>query len=333
MTNNINVKGHWRCRVSTFCFVFISLLIVGITSTHAEEILTSRMRPMLGTYVEITVDGLSKEKAYRAIEEAFEAIAEVDRLLSSHRPESELNAINEAAGREAIQVSPWTYECIAAAIDLGEESQGAFDITSRPVLELWGFVQKKYYFPTEIELKRALTLVNYRNVILLRNKVADRTFSPHRSSSEIFRVGLEHPKMQLDVGGIGKGFAVDKAVDALKRLGVRAGLVRAGGDLYGFGSRKWKVGISDPLDPQKMVMTVEIQNEAISTSGNYRNFFEHNNRRYSHIIDPRSGWPVPRRQSLSVRGPTCTLTDGWSTALFVNSKLRPPLFLHVLDVR
>ncbi len=283
------------------------------------------MRPMLGTYVEIQVEGLDDAAANDAIEAAFAAVDEVDRLLSSHRPDSELNAINAAAGRCMVSVSPWTRECIEAAIQVGRQSGGEFDITCRPLLDLWGFVRKEYRLPDKSELRAALPLVNFQDILILRNNPAH--------GRERCWIGLPRIGMKLDVGGIGKGFAVDKAVEALKEAGVASGLVRAGGDLCGFGPHPWKVGIANPSDPRRAVNTFEIMNEAVSTSGDYENFFEIRGHRYTHIINPRTGWPVAHVRSFSVHSPTCTQSDAWSTALFVNPKLKPPGSIRVADMR
>jgi len=288
---------------------------------------------MLGTYVEITVTGLDQERANRAIEDGFAAVDEVDRLLSSHRPDSELNAINAAAGDRAIAVSPWTYECIAVGIDVGKRSDGAFDITCRPILDLWGFVRKQYRLPTQSEIQTVLPLVNYQIVISLINDMTMHVFSAVPTDRKRFRVGLPRKGMKLDVGGIGKGFAVDKAVEALQQVGAGSGLVRAGGDLRGFGPQKWKVGIAHPSHPRQPAIEFEIQDEAVSTAGDYENFFKIKGRRYSHIIDPRTGWPVRHCRSLSVRAPACALSDAWSTALFVNPKAKAPDSIRVMDFR
>lgn len=287
-----------------------------------------RMRPMLGTYVEIEVEEINGQKANRAIEEAFKAVAEVDQLLSSHRSESELNLINAAAGKHAIQVSRWTYQCIESAIHISELSDGAFDITCRPVLDLWGFVHKKYHFPSAKALDAALDKVNFRKIQLLKN-LPSKSFG----TEPVYRVGLGEAGMKLDVGAIGKGFAVDKAVEALQGCGIANGLVRAGGDIRGFGSTQWKIGIANPLSPGKPIFELNIQNEAVSTSGSYQNYFVHRGKRYSHVIDPRTGWPVESRHSLSVRAPTCTQSDGWSTALFVNPKINLPHSIEIIDMR
>jgi len=303
------------------------------TTAFAAESPVTRMRPMLGTYVEITVNGLDYERANQAIDAGFAAISEVDRLLSSHRTDSELNRINAAAGNGAIPVAIWTHECIKMAVDVGHQSEGAFDITCRPVLDLWGFVRKEYRLPSQHELDSALPLVNYRDIILIADPVSTSEKSSESSKPVRFQIGLARIGMKLDVGGIGKGFAVDKAVEALQKSGVRMGLVKAGGDFRGFGGKIWRVGIADPVDWHCPIVEIDILDEAISTSGDYENFFEVNGRRYGHLVDPRTGMPVQHRHSLSVRATTCTLSDAWSTALFVSHTIPHPASIRVVDVR
>jgi FAD:protein FMN transferase len=329
-----NNQPSFNCRASVslavdlkklrlLLFIFAGLTLLSTISVSAETF--SRMRPMLGTYVEISIHGSDRAKAYKTIDEGFSAIDELDHLLSSHRIDSELNAINQAAGKTAISVSPWTYECVAAAVEIGDQTKGAFDITCRPILELWGFVQKKYHFPEQMEIDGVLPFVNYQNILLLESKGLPLSLGR-------YRIGLLRSHMQIDVGGIGKGYAVDKAVEALERIGVQSGLVRAGGDLRAFGPEEWDIGIADPSNPEKAVRKFKLRNAAVSTSGNYQNYFVMRGKRYAHIIDPRNGWPVQHHRSLSVQAPTCMLSDAWSTALFVNPKLNHSKSIQVLDV-
>lgn len=294
----------------------------------------TRMRPLLGTFVEITAEGSDEARAARAIDSAFAAIEEVDRLLSSHRADSELATINAAAGERAVAVSPWTWECLSRGVEIGRASGGAFDVTCQPMLALWGFFQKRgYRVPSAGELAAVRPLVDYRNVLLLRGDFSTRALASAPWSLGERRVGLLRPGMRLDVGGIGKGFAADKAVEALRAAGVRSGLVRCWGDLRAFGPRTWRVGVADPARPDRAAVEMGIRDEGFSTAGDYRNAFEVNGRRYSHVLDPRTGMPVRRFHSCSVRAPSGTLADAWSTALLVDPGLSLPAGVRVADLR
>jgi thiamine biosynthesis lipoprotein len=278
----------------------LPLILLLALESRAEEI--KRMEPLLGTYVEIVAVG-DKVDLQAAIDKGFDAFREVDRLLSSYRPESELEAINRLAGVRPMIVSSWTYECLEKAARIGHESKGAFDITCRPLLDIWGFLSKKYRVPSPPQIRKARLLVDYRRL--------DLKESPQSRTAYLSQKG-----MTVDVGGIGKGFAVDKAVAALKQSGATAGRVRAWGDCAVFGERDWTIQIEKGK-------TVTLRNEAMSTSGNYENFFELGGRHYAHIVDPRTGRPVRGMRSVTVTGRACTDTDAWSTAIFVNPRLEP----------
>jgi thiamine biosynthesis lipoprotein len=286
--------------------VLIALLIGG-AGASGEEV--KRMQPMLGTYVEITAAGQDKAQLQAAIDEAFEAIKKVDRLISSFRSDSEVEEINRCSGRREVAVSPWTFECLRKAVHVGEQSRGAFDVSCRPLLDLWGFLKREYRLPSATEQRIARELVDYRQ-LELKEWPGVRMQAPRRTAY------LKRSGMRIDLGGVGKGFAVDKAALALRQAGVEAGLVRAWGDVYGFGDRDWAVKITG-------ARSVKIRNQAVSSSGNYENFFEIDGKKYSHIIDPRTGNPVEGVRGVTVRAARCTDADAWATAIFVDPGLRP----------
>lgn len=277
------------------------LVLLPAVKSPAEEI--RRMEPLLGTYVEIVAEGDIHDGLQQAVDQGFDAFRKVDALLSSFRPENELNQINRCAGVRPVGVSAWTYECLERAAQIGRQSGGAFDITCRPLLDIWGFLTKQYRVPSAAEMDAAKKLVDYRR-LKLEN-------SPARRSAFLSERG-----MTIDVGGIGKGFAVDKAVSALKAAGVKSGRVRAWGDCFAFGERDWKIEIEKGK-------AVVLRNGAVSTSGDYENFFESGGKHYAHIVDPRTGRPVDGMRSVTVKARTCTESDAWSTAIFVNPRLRP----------
>jgi thiamine biosynthesis lipoprotein len=306
------------------------IYLIGIDISYGEFSITSRMRPLLGTYVEISVESDSRVRADEAIEVGFAAIERVDRLLSSHRADSELNLVNAQAGISPVYVSLWTFQCIENALKISESTRGAFDITCRPILDLWGFVQKDYHWPTPKQIADRKTLTGWRRVIQFKLSTSSRPVSP---SDHRYFVGLPRNGMSLDVGGIGKGFAVDRAVEMIQKSGVRSCLVRAGGDLRAWGTHSWKIGVANPSDPATSVRRLSLSHGAISTAGDYENYFEKDGVRYSHIIDPRTGHPTRHRHSVSVRAPTCTLSDAWSTSLFIDPSLKPPIDIEILDQR
>lgn len=264
-----------------------------------------RAQPLLGTFVVVTVFGTNGATTHSAIDQAFDAVRRVDALMSVHRADSELSRLNSSAAERAVPVSEELFRVIAFAQNVARETDGAFDATIRPVAELWGFIWKQHRLPSEAELRQALATVGHQLVTL---DAAQRT------------VQFKQPGVSIDLGGIAKGYAVDCAIEALRQHGISNAMVRAGGDLCVMGSppgeRSWKVQLEDPARSGQRVL-LPLRDAAISTAGNYENFFVVDGRRYSHILNPRTGMPVEGIAACSVVAATCLESDAWSTALFV----------------
>jgi FAD:protein FMN transferase len=257
-----------------------------------------RAQPLLGTYVVISVDG---ENVQPAISAAFEEVRRIDALMSLHRPDSELAKLNT---RQIDVVSEDLYKVLAKAREISELTEGSFDITIRPVADLWGFIWKEYRLPTAEELEIVLPKVDYRLVQL----------DPARRSVRFLRDGVS-----IDLGAIAKGYAVDCAIEKLRSMGITNAMVRAGGDLRVMG--KWRVQIEDPEKHGRRTK-LRLKDAAISTSGNYENYFVVAGRRYSHILNPRTGMPVEGVAACTVIAPTCMESDALATALFVHGPER-----------
>lgn len=264
-----------------------------------------RSQPLLGTFVTVTAYGADRAEVNTAISAAFAEVRRVDALMSLHRADSELTRLNEAASREAVVASPDLFRVIAKAQEIAAETDGAFDITVRPLTQLWGFIWKEYRLPTPEELARVLPLVDYR---LLELDAARRT------------VRFRQPSMSLDLGGIAKGFAVDCAIERLRALGVTNALVKAGGDLRVIGlppgRDHWEIQLEDPRKAGRRE-TIPLRAGALSTSGNYENFFVVAGHRYGHIVNPRTGLPSEGVAACTVTAPTCMESDALATACVV----------------
>lgn len=277
----------------------IALILVAVWYTLGLKARPlKRTEMIMGTVVEITVIPPNQE----AIEEAFDAIKEVDQLMSTYKPESEVSILNRQGQNH---VSLQTSRIIQEAIKFSEVTNGAFDITCRPLINLWKRAKKEEKIPTLKEIEEARSLVSYKKIILQGDLVK-----------------FQEPGMQIDLGGIAKGWAVDKAIQALKRRGVRAALVNAGGDLFALGKRglwkKWDVGIQNPRDEEKILSTIEVSHRGVATSGDYRRYFTLEGRRFSHIVDPRTGETVEDvPMSVTVVAPDATTADALATGIFV----------------
>jgi thiamine biosynthesis lipoprotein len=269
-----------------------------------------RAQPLLGTYVVISARG---ENANTAVSAAFEEIRRIDALMSLHRVDSELVKLN---ARVTETVSEDLFKVLVKAREISELTDGSFDVTIRPLADLWGFIWKEYRLPTTDELASTLPKVDYRLVQL----------DPARRTVRFARDGVS-----IDLGGIAKGYAVDCAIEKLRSMGITNAMVRAGGDLRVMG--EWTVQIEDPQKEGKRT-TIQLKDAAISTSGDYENYFVIDGKRYSHILDPRTGLPVQDVAACTVIAPTCMESDALATGLFVYGPERTAQrFRNTINVR
>jgi thiamine biosynthesis lipoprotein len=273
-------------------------------------------RYVMGTSVQVQAFGGDESTRRTAIDEAFAAFAEVDRLMSNYRDDSELALVNRRAARGAVSVSDPMFGVLDAARRVSSASNGAFDITVGPLVRLWGFHDKTAHVPTDADLATVRPLVDYRNVIL---------DADHRTV-RFARAGVE-----LDLGGIAKGFAVEVAADVLRRRGL-TGFIDAGGNQYLLGTppgkRAWNVGIKNPDVRDQVMGVVETGEISVSTSADYYNFLVANDRKYGHILDPRTLEPATESLSVTILSRDGTLADAMSKAAFI---LGPKRGLALVD--
>jgi FAD:protein FMN transferase len=285
----------------------LCLLLAGCRATPRSRGIEPlrRSQPLLGTFVTVTIFTADREAGQHAINEAFAEFRQVDALMSIHRPESEISQVNAKAWHNPVVVSPQLFQVLAAGQEIARQTDGAFDMTVGPLVQLWGFLWKQYRLPTEAELKEVLPRVGYQQVEL----------NPATRTVRFLREGIS-----LDLGGIAKGYAVDRAIERLQQLGIDAAMVKAGGDLRVIGlppeQSGWEVQLEDPRKQGKRTM-LQLKPGALSTSGNYENYFVVNGHRYSHILDPRTGLPIQNIAACTLLASTCMASDAWATACVV----------------
>ncbi|MEO5802257.1 MAG: FAD:protein FMN transferase [Verrucomicrobiota bacterium] len=291
-------------------FVPSSLLLASCQTTPQNLELIRRSQPLLGTFVTISAYGSNREKTQQAVSEAFGEIQRIDSLMSLHRADSELNFLNSRGALEPVKVSPELFQVIAKAQEIAAETAGSFDITIRPLADLWGFIWKEYRMPTDSELEAVLPRVNYK---LIEIDPALQT------------IRFLKPGVSIDLGGIGKGYAVDGAIEKLQTFGISKAMVKIGGDLRVIGSPPgkghWTVQIEDPKKEGHR-HNISLRDAALSTSGNYENFFTIKGKRFSHILNPRTGLPIQNVSACTVSASTCTESDAYATAFFVYGRDR-----------
>jgi FAD:protein FMN transferase len=282
-----------------------ALLIAGCARDGG---LYKETRTIMGTYVTITaVRGALPEVVVRAaVNDAFAEIVRVDDLMSTYKPESQLSLVNARAGEGPVKVDRELAETVKDALDIAAMTGGGFDPTVEPLVKLWGIASKDARVPSESEIQNAVRLVDYRDVAV----------DLGRSTVVIKRKG-----MSIDLGGIAKGYAADRAVEALRKGGVTAGIVAVAGDLRLFGKRPdgrlWRIGIQHPRDKDALIAKLDVTDAATSTSGDYERYFIKNGVRYHHILDPKTGYPARGLVSVSVLAPKSWLADSLATGLFV----------------
>ncbi|MBI4685102.1 MAG: FAD:protein FMN transferase [Nitrospirae bacterium] len=290
------------------CYIlFILLLFTVLACVPQKDKVYQKSQIIMDTVVTITVVSDSSEKAETAIDRTFSEVEKLNKLLNFYSSLSEVSEINKNAGIKSVPVSPETIEVIEKAIHTAEKTYGAFDITIGPVMTLWDFHKK--VLPEDKSIKEKLSLVNYKGITIDKN----------RSS-----VYLQKKGMLIDLGGIAKGYAADKAVEVMKRNGIQAGLVSIAGDIKAFGlkpeNKPWKIGIKNPRQKGKnneLIATIDLTDMAISTSGDYERYFITNGKRYHHILNPKTGYPAYGCQSVSILAPDGSVTDPLSTGIFI----------------
>jgi len=272
----------------------------------------------MGCLYSIVAHGGDRDAIARTLEASLDEVDRIDRLMSHYRVDSELSRINRDAARAPVTVDRELFDFIALSLRYSAESDGAFDITVGPLMKAWGFFRGGGRVPSGQELKRARQVTGFRHVIL----------NARNQTIRFNRDGVE-----LDLGGIAKGYAVDRAVEVLRREGVGSALVNAcGSTIYGLGyppdETAWPVDIQDPLDERRISFSIRLRDRAVSVSGSAEKFFERDGVRYSHIMNPRTGRPVHGVLSVVVLAPTGTAGDAIDNVLFVAGVDRRRAFLR-----
>src|SRR5215469_13182075 len=268
---------------------------------HAEWL--ERTEAIMGARCYVELGAEDPDKGNEAIDAVMAELRRIDNLMSHYKPESELSQINAYANERPVQVDKELFDLIKLSTHYSQITEGAFDITYASVGYLYNY--PLHVHPSEQQIKQALPAVNWRNMLL---------------DEQHHTVRFEHPGMRIDLGGIGKGYAVDHGIDILKARGIQHALVTAGGDSRIIGDRMgrpWLVAIRHPDDPKKVVTRIPLSDSAVSTSGDYERYFDEGGVRYHHIIDPRTGHSASKVRSATVLGPTATQTDGMSKTAFV----------------
>ena len=273
--------------------------------------LLKQTRMIMGTFAEVSIYSNDEKTAGKAIEGALDEMERMDRIMSNYKSDSELSLVNKKAAKSPVPCNAELLDVIEQSQYYSELSGGAFDITISPIVALWGFFREKGHVPPDKEIEKLLPAVSYKNIVI--NKSNDT-----KKPATIF---LKNTQTQIDLGAIGKGYAVDKALENIKKCGIDNGCINLGGNIYVLGTppgkNAWKIGVQHPRNVNEILGYLELKNEATATSGDYERFFEFNGKRYSHIINPQTGTPVSGTIATTIVAPTGTEVDALSTIVFV----------------
>lgn len=283
----------------------LSLLLIITTISYGQQTY-NRTTKLMGCKFDITVVAQNKTIANAHINTAINEIKRIENNISSWNPNSKTSEINRNAGIKPVKVNKELFFLIQRAKAISKLTDGAFDISYASMDRIWKFDGTMTKAPSKKAIENSVKKIDYNNILLDKEKQT---------------VFLKKAGMKIGFGGIGKGYAADKAKDLLIKKGVVAGIINASGDMNTWGKQpngdSWKVAITNPMDKAKSFGLLPIENKAIVTSGNYEKYITINNKRYAHIIDPRTGYPSSGILSVSVLAPKAEIADALATSVFV----------------
>lgn len=269
----------------------------------------SRLVTLMGSKFEITLvdkDSLSAEKN---IDKSINEIRRIENLISEWKPETQISEVNRNAGIKPVKVDSEVFTLTEKGIYFSKLTDGAFDISIVAMDKIWKFDDSMNELPSEESIKNSVKNVGYQNIIL------DKT------NSTIF---LKNKGMKIGFGSIGKGYAADKTRELMKGFGIKSGLINASGDISAWGTQSdgkpWAIGINNPFKDDKIAAVLYLKENAVTTSGSYEKYAEINGKRYSHIMNPKTGYPSTGLTSVTVVGSNATMANGFSTSIMVLGK-------------
>jgi FAD:protein FMN transferase len=294
--------------VGYFLILIFAFFSVGARAQHDSTMYKiSVTKYLMGTTVETTARSTDVNFCKQALLAAYAEMQRVENSLSCQKDSSEISKINHAAGIQAIKVSFETLSMLKRAKAYCEKYNGIFDVTIGPLSDLWGFSEdKEIILPEDQTIEKLTKLVNYNDMVI------------NDKDTTVF---LKKKGMSIDLGGIAKGYAIDRGSAILKDIGITNFILNAGGDIYVSGTKDdetlWKVGIKHPRHSNALVAEFDLKDYAVATSGDYERFKIINDKRYHHILDPRNGYPGTLSESSTVLAPTAEEADATATYIFL----------------
>jgi FAD:protein FMN transferase len=295
--------------------LLMATLAAASGAARAEWLL--RETPIMGTRCAVELWSTDRARGEAAIEAVFAEFRRIDALMSTYKPESELSRVNAQAAQAPVKVSRELYDLLSVSAGYSKLTRGAFDITYASVGYLYDY--REHVRPDDAAIAAALPGIDYRHVQLLPDGPAVR---------------FARPGVRIDLGGIAKGYAVDRGIAVLRAAGIDRAMVNAGGDTRIIGDRfgrPWVAGIRHPDDEKQVVLRMPLTDTAMSTSGDYERFFDEGGVRHHHILDPKTGKSARKVRSVTVIGPTATRTDALTKSIFIMGAEEGIDFINRID--
>lgn len=301
--------------------LLLLIFFLGCTNIGNTQEIYSFKTSLIGSPFELTVVATDSTQANLYFEASVQEVKRIELLISEWKPETEVSKVNDQAGISAVKVSKEVFDLVERALKISKISEGAFDLTFASMEKLWQFDKKEHASLPSPEI--------------VSNNVKNVGYPFIQMDKKNQTIYITNPKTKIGLGGIGQGYIADKISEKLKGMGCTSAVVNVSGDVYAWGKKPdqkpWQVAITNPMNTQKIIGYFPLENSAVETSGNYEKYFTYNQKRYAHIIDPRTGYPVQDIVSVSVFAKTTELSDALATAVFVLGVTDGLALLNQLD--
>lgn len=290
-------------------FLLRITILLFLSFTSFSQQVFKKQAVLMGSVFEIVIVENDSARAQQYFQKTIDEIERIENLISEWRPHTQISQVNQNAGLKPVKVDREVFELTQRAIKYSTLTDGAFDISIAALDKVWVFDGSMDVLPSEDAIKKSIENVGYQHILL------------DSLNSTIF---LEKKGMKIGFGSIGKGYAADKGRELLQALGVKGGIVNASGDLSAWGmqpnGKPWNVGVNNPFKSHKMLKVLKLKNGSVATSGSYEKFAEIHGKRYSHIINPKTGWPSSGLTSVTVSGSSAEFSNFLSTSIMVLGK-------------
>ncbi len=289
--------------------IVFTLLFLVFSSSFVlaqKPVVVERQVTLMGSVFNITLVDKDSISANKNIDLTVEEISRIENLISEWQPHTQISQVNQNAGIKPVKVDKEVFDLTKRAIDYSKMSNGAFDISTVSMDKIWRFDGSMTEMPSTESVKKSISNVDYHNISL------------DSINSTIF---LKNKGMKIGFGSIGKGYAADKGRELMQKKGIKAGIVNASGDIATWGTqpngKPWAIGIRNPFKRQKVAKILKLKNSAVATSGSYEKYAEIDGVRFSHIINPKTGFPATGLTSVTIYGPSSEFCNALSTSIMV----------------